>query len=550
MKMHRCFLAGLMVIVILACTVFLVGANSAIWIWEGSANTGSMVSGEDCPVVVEKELLIFDIPNLPMEDHNKGNKNYSASVTAEYTLVNPSREEITMELIFPFGEKPEYYYSWGLSESLQLPYAVTAGDKELPYTIRHIGTVGHSPVVSYDAFGKISASYLEDDFYRPDLPVTVYTYEIKNSKGSLFNTQQYAYIGFQRPELPEGSRIAFPELRNYGDTYDARDAYFTLCCYDSEAAVASAPRSLKVYVLGEPLAEPLKPAVFGKWNDRYHYFDQDHDPEGYFGEPTVETVTLLELTDSLNPPEREISSLDWYNAMVCKMLSDEGENPGGILTLDQTFPYAEYMMYTEDWDAPYDIRTEFYMNSSGDWEYDPPTLGERMMCCYVYSLTMQPGEKLVHRVTAPLYPTVVYDMGLTSFKFLYILSAAESWGDFGDLEIRIRTPGALQYSNIEGFVKEDWGYSFASQGLPEGDLYFNLGEIPLIVDIEDSSEEHTDTTAPDTIQVTEDPNTPVADPIPKKRSMVLRLLLSVAAMAGCTGILCLFFRTKREDEKK
>ncbi len=105
----------------LTSLVLPVGANTAVWLWEGDETSGSMVAGEGCPVVVEIELLTFHIPSFPMEDRDEGNKDYFASVTAEYSLYNPSEEEITMELIFPFGKRPSYYYEWELGSSPKFP---------------------------------------------------------------------------------------------------------------------------------------------------------------------------------------------------------------------------------------------------------------------------------------------------------------------------------------------------------------------------------------------------------------------------------------------
>lgn len=68
-----------------------------------------MVSGEDCPIILEKEVLTFDIPSFPMEELNKLNYDYSASVTGEYTFYNPTDEEITLELFLSKVERRADY---------------------------------------------------------------------------------------------------------------------------------------------------------------------------------------------------------------------------------------------------------------------------------------------------------------------------------------------------------------------------------------------------------------------------------------------------------
>ena len=44
-------------------------ANSAISIWDGVNATGAIVTDEDCPLVVEHELLTFDIAEFPQSHY-------------------------------------------------------------------------------------------------------------------------------------------------------------------------------------------------------------------------------------------------------------------------------------------------------------------------------------------------------------------------------------------------------------------------------------------------------------------------------------------------
>lgn len=64
---------GITTAVLLALTVLLgvgtttVFANSAQSSWEGIYATGTIVADEDCPIIVERELLTFDISEFPQE---------------------------------------------------------------------------------------------------------------------------------------------------------------------------------------------------------------------------------------------------------------------------------------------------------------------------------------------------------------------------------------------------------------------------------------------------------------------------------------------------
>lgn len=543
MKHLKHFLAGLLALLSLTGILLPANANSAIWIWEGEENSGSMVTGEGCPVVVEKELLTFDIQSFPMKELRKGNKDYSASVTAEYSLYNPSEEEITMELIFPFGERPSYYYEWAMVNAPDVPYSITAGGEELPYTIRHIATVGHTPVVSYDSFSKISNSYWEDAFFRPDLPVTIYTYELVDTDKGPLALDDLGYFGFEMPELPEGTRIAFPDMENFGTDFDSETCYFAKCVYGPELSSNGSKDSLKIYFLGETPGEPLQPVAFKNWNSEHHYFSDPYAPDSYLGEVTVESTTLIELADSLNPPECGYSSLDWYNGLVAKMIADGERNPGGILTLNKAFcleGYVDEWRYGED-RIPH---LDFYGLSEYDWEFFPPPLEERMMSCYVYSLTIGPGEKLLHRVTAPLYPSIVDNIGTRDFQYLYILSAAKSWADFSNLEIEIHTPFLLGYSSLQNFTKETWGYRFTSDKLPEGDLYFTLDGYSAY----EKPDPEPDLDSDNTENTQQPPSTEAvaASPVAKKNPMP-KLLLTIAVVIAATAILFLVVRKKKGE---
>ena len=78
-------------------------ANSAQTDWFGSSSTGAIVTGEDCPLTVQKEILTFDIQNFPSHDDNQyNNENYTASVSANYYFYNPTDLDLTIELAFPF----------------------------------------------------------------------------------------------------------------------------------------------------------------------------------------------------------------------------------------------------------------------------------------------------------------------------------------------------------------------------------------------------------------------------------------------------------------
>ena len=93
---------------------------------------------------------------------------------------------------------------------------------------------------------------------------------------------------------------------------------------------------------------------------------------------------------------------------------------------------------------------------------------------YEYEITLEPGERIVNAVTAPMYPAINLNYEPAIFRYTYLLSPAKTWKSFGELEIVVNTPYFITESNIEGFTKNENGYSLALDGLPDGELEFIL----------------------------------------------------------------------------
>ena len=84
-----------------------VSANSAQTYWEGVDSTGVIITDGESPIVVEHELLTFDLQEFP--DYHRYAEDYPNKVTAQYTFHNPSDMTVTAKLFFPFGDKNWYY---------------------------------------------------------------------------------------------------------------------------------------------------------------------------------------------------------------------------------------------------------------------------------------------------------------------------------------------------------------------------------------------------------------------------------------------------------
>ena len=87
-------------------------ANSAQRHWSGTDSTGALVKDKNCPLVVDKELLTFDVQEFPKNYYNNIEEflAYTGKVTAEYTFRNPADYTVTATLVFPFGNLCRGYY--------------------------------------------------------------------------------------------------------------------------------------------------------------------------------------------------------------------------------------------------------------------------------------------------------------------------------------------------------------------------------------------------------------------------------------------------------
>ena len=184
-KIVSAALAAAAVTVILAGVSETAEANAALTHWEGVSLAGVVSADETCPVAVEKERLVFEIESFPDQGSTAGEESRSGgNVTAEYTFYNPADYEVRARLLFPFGKLPYYAVRYDERTGERNPlddaelYTVTADGQQVETALRHTYS---GPDEKFDLekdLAKLQNGYAEDTFYRPDLEVVEYTYEI------------------------------------------------------------------------------------------------------------------------------------------------------------------------------------------------------------------------------------------------------------------------------------------------------------------------------------------------------------------------------------
>ena len=416
--MIRCFGVFICCLLLFVLPVQPALANSAQTIWSGVTSTGVIVEDENCPLVVEKEILTFDIPQFPENYYQSIEEfiEYSATVTAEYTFYNPSNYTVTATLAFPFGNMPDYGMildregeRWA-HETLEhtRQYGVQVNGESIESVLRHTYA---DPFGDFDLerdIPKLRDSYAKDPFFTPEMTVTEYVYEVTG----LSADEGYAAFCVREDE---NTRRVYPDEFN---GFDRDGDQLTYGCWIESGA------ELTVTVVGEPFLEELSWKI-------YENGAREMELAGTVTLSATKTTTFLDYALGEYKQGSGILESDWYNAFV-----DERNSNG-------------------------------YLENGMELSYN-------LMRWYEYEITLAPGERITNAVTAPIYPRINGQYEPPVYEYIYLLSPAQTWSEFGSLDIVINTPYHLISDNQQKFEKTETGYRMLREGLPEGELKFSL----------------------------------------------------------------------------
>ncbi len=426
---RNCSAYIIMVSVLSAFSAVPVSANSAQTKWSGTTSTGTIVTDTDCPVIVESEVLTFDIQEFPKHHYKEISEylSYSSNVTAEYTFYNPADYTISATLIFPFGAVPDYGYLYDSYTGERLlntdteKYNITVDGEAIEKTLRHTLTYFGSQFELSKDMALLHDGFIKDDFYSPDMPVTKYTYIPQNVNLETYNAANAAFV---LSADPTKSRVLM-ENQNGGKLLD--DAVQLECWVDSGKFV--------INVIGEALSQ------MPEWKF-YENGACEKEIGGNMVLTDTEVTTLKDFALTAYDESSGVSETDWYNAVVESMKSLEWSN-GAI--------------------------------SGADFQFD---ISERLLRWFEYDITLEAGDRIVNTVTAPIYPSFNMNYDPTIYQYTYLLSPAKTWKSFGTLDIIVNTPFYITESCPEGFERTDNGYAYHLTRLPNEELTFTLCSDP------------------------------------------------------------------------
>lgn len=396
-------------------------ANSAMLHWRGSYAAGAAVLDEDCPVQVENELLTFNINEFPQEyyggteeDNNKFLE-YGGSVTARYAFYNPADYNVNMTLAFPFGSYPDYFYSYEKFDDTA-KYLVTADGGKVETKLRH--TFARGDFDTQTDVGRLVDGFKEDEFYKVDLPVYIYR----------FNISEITYKG------DYSVHVVLPIKDIDGRKILTASNGFE---YDGTCTVSWSVRNgddIALYSVGKPMEED-------EFNFRFFYYGRLNIKKTVAGNADRnpakdEVITFKQLALTFRGKDSVVTEADWYNAVIDSLVTDE--------------EYKRCLSY-------------YCLDLRGS-----------LMRWYEYSLSIPAGGRLVNEVTAPIYPGINGYYTPNIYEYEYLLSPAQSWAAFGSLEVRINTPFYVTDCSLKDLEKTDDGYIYRTVGLPDGEFKFEL----------------------------------------------------------------------------
>ena len=420
------FLVALLSGIILSGTSVPYYANSAQTQWTGVDATGAMIIGEDCPIVVEKEVLTFDIEEFPANYYRDlaDYLTYSGRVTAEYTFYNPADYEVTATLLFPYGKLPDYagyYFDQDTGKYVYDAdadkYIITIDGKEISATVRHTLSYCYDQFVLEEDLPKVIDGYISDDFYLPDLPVYCVTYNVS--------------------ELNQ--KTATVALKWNGD------ATKTKLIVEGASGGTSHSNSIELSCWAENNSQ-IRVWIFGEYRElpQWNVYKNGACKELVAGKVelasknAVEQMTLKEYIMQDFNVESGILESDWYNAKIQELKENEWNY--GVIRNDRGVGGLE----------------------------------RNLLRWYEYKITLEPGQRIVNTVTAPMYPSINLRYEPDIYSYTYLLSPAQTWKEFGTLDIILKTPYYVTESTIEGYEKNESGYQWKLSGLPKGELVFTL----------------------------------------------------------------------------
>lgn len=408
-------------------------ANSADRRHYGVDSHGIIITDADCPIVVDKEVLTFDIykneptsSGMSVASSSKPVSNngfYKKQVSAKYTFINPSENEMHVNCVFPFGP----YYRLDMENTDISKFGIRVNDSAIDCNLRatYCSGADYYQWDDVDALENVrknlSDDFKDDDVFDKNKTVTAYTIQFPGLDKDAGYVLALNWAGKDANCL-----VASQYMPCFATNVRSRYA----------CKMTSYVDEYVFYVIGDDVVRDDTEFL----NKIEIYTDYDLEEEVSCGVSIgSKLMTMQEFLLQYRDEDCLISEVDWYNAVLQKLNLSTGRDS---------------LRYVRSLDV------ESYL-----------------LCWFEYDLTFAPGETLTNEVVAPLYPDENGWYVPCKYEFNYLLSPASSWADFKDLTVIVNTDMYLVDNAIENVEIGDGFYTWHYDTLPEGELQFVLCEV-------------------------------------------------------------------------
>lgn len=397
-------------------------ANSGPVYWSWYPYSDIMVVDADSPIEVEGENLIFDFSK-----DDRSNHSYKCMVTAEYEMLNPTDEDLSVQMAFPFVED--------INNISYDDIKIFAGNEKLSYeiflgeTANYLKDAAETQENNYDFKNIISTLsgdiYVAENFTENEIG-KLYTIEVTT------DSDDWIEIVLGLKFDPKSTKVFTSGFRGLDRNKEITKINASVREFDI----------LELFVLGDDIdfdIEGYRDGTLQKKTDLYTYeiSEKEEDLKSYLLE-RVRDYPYQNYRDTID----NIRETQIYN-IFSKALDTEFTNNLGYCSFDELMAYGRVNRIIT---LVYSV--EFPKKSSKTISVGYQTFG-----------TMD------RRYTAEAL-----------YTYEYILNPAENWKDFKNLSIKIIPPDNSPYivdSNID-FQKENHVYTATMESLPDNDLTFTL----------------------------------------------------------------------------
>ncbi|MBQ1233829.1 MAG: hypothetical protein IIW17_04065 [Clostridia bacterium] len=392
--------------------------------WEGSVSGGVFVVDGESELAVEQAELRFDASDLLEYSYADAQEllEYGARVTATYTLYNPTDHTVTEQLATPISSYP--YSSQSIPEGVDAEkFTVAINGSQITPQLRHVFTAGKSYYVStantqrsdvyMPNFGLayLSDTLLSRSVFTPDAPVYVYTYHAEVDEGEKENS----FFASADIQADPQSCALFASWYMYDGASDGNVVSVSKNVYLSE--------DFSICSVGKPLETVV-------WTTETY---KGKAVKASVLQTSVSQMTLYEYVLQGYDTQSGISEQDYFNAFLA-FTENYARDDSAFVEVGVESPLPVYNLQP--------------------WQ--------------LFSVELEPGERMRVTVTAPLYPSLYDRYDPPIYIYAYAMAHMDEWSAFGQTRVQLVTPYYLldqqrPMPNDNAYTKTENGYLWEGQ---------------------------------------------------------------------------------------